>query len=135
MKRIAILVLALVGICLGPVRAQESALTETSDDPGLPGWERTANVGVREGALRIEPDGYASHGGGWSELALSLRARRTGGDFLSIRYAAGDAGSYLFGFGDEQLGLVREAEGASVELAERTQPTRRTSGSGRLLPW
>jgi photosystem II stability/assembly factor-like uncharacterized protein len=123
MKRLFILVLLTGLLCLSSVHAQDGGLSETFDNPELPGWERSPNASVVNGVLRVEPEGFAFHGGAWSDLTLSVGTRRTGGGFLDIRYSVSDSGAYFFGFGDEQLGLVHDAPDAPVELVIHPQPT------------
>jgi photosystem II stability/assembly factor-like uncharacterized protein len=122
MKRSVIVFLAIGLLCMSSVCAQDGELHETFNDPDLPGWEHSSGVSVVQGVLRVESEGFAFHGGQWRELTLSVRARRTGGGYLGIRYSVTDSGAYFFGFGDQQLGLVRDAAGALTELAVNPQP-------------
>ncbi|MCU0612136.1 MAG: YCF48-related protein [Candidatus Eisenbacteria bacterium] len=90
---------------------------ESFDDPSLAGWETSPGVSVVDGALSIPSDGFAFQPGRWSEFSLSVRARRSGGGLLGIRYVSTDAGGYLLSLGEEGASLSRESEGSSGELA------------------
>ena len=116
-----------------PVSAQEPALTETFDDPALPGWEHSPGVAVVEGVLRVEPGNFCFHGGEWGDFTLTLRARllppEVGGDqggagegALVISYRVSDAGAYHVLVEGNRLALQREAGGDVVELAATSLP-------------
>lgn len=123
MKRLAFFILALVLACLSNAHAQDGNLRETFDDPTLPGWELSPEASVSEGVLHLNPWGFAFRGSRWSDLALSLRARRMGDGDLTIQYRATDTGSYVFSFGNESVTLQREKAGAFIELATAPVPT------------
>lgn len=61
--RAALLVTSLVALASPaiPVLGQEQAFTETFDDPALSRWEHSPDAAVVDGALRIEPGGFAFH--------------------------------------------------------------------------
>ncbi len=112
------LVMALLFLLVVTVRAQDGgSFQETFDDPTLLGWEYSPGVSVVDGVLRVESDGFAFHSGQWPDLTLSLRARRTGAGFLTIRYSVSDTGAYNFGFGDKGMALLRNEGGTGTELA------------------
>jgi len=96
--------------------AQDGGFTETFDDPSLPGWEHSPNVGVINGVLRIEPGGFALRPGQWNDFTLSMRAKRIGNGFLATHYRASGQGAYIFSFGDVYLSLGRESSGAVREI-------------------
>jgi len=78
-----------------PARApqpQQPDLTETFDDPALPGWEHSPNAQVVDGVLRIGPGGFAFHPGRWADLTLELSAQFVSETTLEIGYLATDQG-------------------------------------------
>ena len=97
------------------LQAEETALTETFDNPVLPDWEYSPGVTVADGVLRIEPDNSAYHPGEWDDLTLSVIARRTGeGEaVLLVNYCVSDAGDYALHLGPDFVALHR----AGAELA------------------
>jgi hypothetical protein len=69
--------------CIASVQAQTETLTETFDDPALPGWERTQGAHIEEGILHIEPGHFAALSGDWRAFTLVIRLRRFGqGEFV-----------------------------------------------------
>ena len=73
------LILILLLLISAPLHAQDGGLQETFDDPALPGWEHSENVTVADGVLRVETGGFAFFfSDQWSDLTLTLRARRVG---------------------------------------------------------
>lgn len=97
------------------LQAEEPVLTETFDNPTLPGWEHSPGVAVVDGVLRIEPDNFAFYPGEWGDLTLSVIARRTGeGEaVLLVNYCVSDAGDYAVHLGPDFVALHR----AGAELA------------------
>jgi len=130
----ALAVLAALLWLPGPGQAQEGGLSESFDDPALPGWERSPTVVVADGVLRVPPDSFAFRGGRWEDFTLSLRARRGGGGFLAIHYRATDEGAYVFSFGDTQVALQREGRGGGSSWARHPPPRRQRSGSKSPSP-
>ena len=97
LRRASVLLAVLVLLLGSPVPAWGQggeAWRETFDDPALPGWEHTPNVTAEGGFLRVEPDGFAFHGGVWQEGTLSILARFQGDANVVFSFRAGDVGSY-----------------------------------------
>jgi photosystem II stability/assembly factor-like uncharacterized protein len=101
-------------------QAQEPALTETFDDPALPGWEHTPGASVVDGALRIEPGNSALHRGEWGDLTLTARIRPSSEGDIAIIYRASDAGAYIVVVGVGSVECQREAQGQLVKLGKAT---------------
>jgi photosystem II stability/assembly factor-like uncharacterized protein len=97
---------------------QQPGLTETFDDPALPGWEHSPGVQVLDGALHIDPGGFAFHPGGWEDLTLHLRLRRLGEGTVSIEYRATDLSAYVLTIGAEMF-AVQQREGSEISDLER----------------
>jgi len=57
---VALLPLMMVFSLVRSTKAQGSGFTDTFDDPSLSGWEHSPNATVVNGALRIEPGGFAA---------------------------------------------------------------------------
>jgi len=117
---LSVLIVWLTFILAGRVDAQGVApLTETFDDPGLPGWERSPDVAVVDGVLHVEPGGFAFHPGEWNDFALSVRMRWPGeGEAaLTLTYRTSDAGEYALVLNRDQLALQRRVGGAPADLA------------------
>jgi photosystem II stability/assembly factor-like uncharacterized protein len=100
----------------GPIRGQETVLTETFDDASLPEWEHPPEVAVVDGVLRVPAPGFAFRGGLWADLTLSARARYTGQGDLLIVYRWSDAGEYRARLGGDSVALQRVAGSATTEL-------------------
>lgn len=100
-----------------PASGQEPVLTETFDDPTLPGWEHTPEVEVVDGVLRVPALGFAFHGGLWSDLSLTVRARCSGHGDLTILYRWSDVGEYRVRLDGDSVTLQRTAAGLSADLA------------------
>jgi hypothetical protein len=94
MRRLSFIfvVMILLSSRLGSIQAQDDSLGESFDDPTLPGWEYSPGVSVVDGILRVPPGEFAFRGGRWSDLTLSVRARRTGDGYLTIQYLVTDTG-------------------------------------------
>jgi len=117
--------LLVVFLIVLPVRAQEPGLTETFDNPTLPGWEHSPGVTVADGVLQIKPGNFCFHGGAWRDFTFTLRARFQGEGALVISYRAGDAGAYHLLITGEEWTLQREAGGIVTDLATAAAPTSR----------
>jgi len=98
------------------LQAHQTVLTESFDDPALPGWEHLPNAVVVDGVLRIEPGNFAIHGGDWGDLTLTVRVRRYGDGALVVNYRASDAGVYHVLVAGDVLALQREACDVVSEL-------------------
>lgn len=97
--------------------AQENGLTETFDDPAMPGWDHTPGVTVEDGVLRIQPSNFASRHGTWADYTLSVRFRISGGGAFVISFHSGDQGAYHLLFDTLHMVLQRESQGRVDELA------------------
>lgn len=89
-----------------PVQAQEGGFTETFDDPSLAGWEIDLAT-VKDGILRIEPDGFAYRDGQWGDFTLSLVARYNDGGSLRVDYRSSRDGTYVLYIGGGFVSLAR----------------------------
>jgi photosystem II stability/assembly factor-like uncharacterized protein len=115
----ASIILGMVG---GSAHAQEGGLVETFDDPTLPRWEHSPNAQVIDGALRIDPPGFAFHPGRWADLTLEVSARFLADTTLGIGYSSTDQGEYTLRIEPGRLTLQRNgSQLAEVEL-ERVPP-------------
>jgi hypothetical protein len=95
---------------------QAETLTETFDDPALPGWERTQGVHIEEGILHIEPGHFAALGGDWSELTIVIRLRRFGEGEFVVSYQNSESRAYHALIGNGFTTLQRETNGIVTEL-------------------
>ena len=115
---ITMLTATLLTVCLivSPVSAQEGegGSIETFDDSELPGWERSPEVTVTDGTMKINPGSFAFKGGAWADLTLSVKVRYTGPGVIIIHYCASDTGSY---------NLHITEEGAMLERVENEVPS------------
>jgi hypothetical protein len=123
MKTICVLRVALVLACLTPlaslatfVHAREPVLTDTFDDPSLPGWEHSPAATVVQGALRIEPGGFAMHVAFWQDFMLTVRVRYTGEGDLLIRYRWTEDGNYAVRLSPDALAVQRQLLGPPTDL-------------------
>lgn len=111
-------VVALATMLFSPLaQAQADGLTETFDDPSLPGWERSASARVVDGQLIIEGDGYAMHGGAWQDSTTRVRFRWVGSGAGAVGYQTSDAGSYAVRFSEEGLQLLLNQGDQSIAFA------------------
>ncbi|MEN8173355.1 MAG: family 16 glycoside hydrolase [Chloroflexota bacterium] len=114
-----IAMLLLVGIVLlliSPSIAQEGGFRSSFDNPELPDWEQTDNVMVIDGALFIEGNGFALHGGMWSDILAELRFKWVGNGAVAFHYQAGDGGSFMVHLGNEGIRLLVDQPGELIEL-------------------
>lgn len=70
----------------GPALAQEGGFTESFDDATLPGWERSGEAVVVDGALRLAPGSFALRTGDWSVSSLSVRMKVEGEGEVMLHY-------------------------------------------------
>ena len=98
------------------VHAQEGGLTEPFEDPALPGWEHNPNAIAADGVLRLEEGGFAIHGGGWIDVDITLRMRRSGGEEFILLFQTSEGNSYILVIGTDFMILQRESAGNLVEL-------------------
>ncbi len=110
---------------------QQPDLSETFDDPALPGWERTPNAIVADGVLRIQGEGYAIRPEAQVSGGIILRLRYEGDGFLEVRYRMSEAGMYILRLTSEELLLVRDSGDRQVTLA--SAPSALTVGDWWLL--
>ncbi|MFQ6101354.1 MAG: family 16 glycoside hydrolase [Anaerolineae bacterium] len=120
-----VLVLLLASPLAGRVGAQAPGLTETFDDPALPGWEHSPGVHVADGVLHLEPGTFAFHPGEWEDFTLTLRLRLSGEGGLAIGYRTGDAGTYHLLLTGGHLAVQRETGSDIAELAAAEAPVPR----------
>jgi len=116
-RTLLLISLALLLIPSPPAHAQGPVITETFDDPALPGWEHSPGAAVVDGVLRVEPGNFAFHEGEWDDFTLTFHMRRSGEGVVAITYRASARGGYILLIGDNLMALQREAEGAVADLA------------------
>jgi photosystem II stability/assembly factor-like uncharacterized protein len=115
--RFLVLTLGLLALIVLTVQAQENVLTETFDDPEMPGWEYSPSAEVVDGVLRIEEGGFAFRGGDWKNIEMSFRVKREGvGEVIAFFQNAGGQ-TYILVLGGNFVLLQRESVGQMVELA------------------
>jgi len=90
-----------------PRQLQQPDLTETFDDPALPGWEHSPDAQAVDGVLRIGPDGFAFHPGPWGDLTLRVSAQFVAETTLEIGYAASEQGEYTLRVEPGRMTLLR----------------------------
>jgi hypothetical protein len=115
----------IIALFVIPAAAQGEGFTETFDDTNLEGWERSPEVIVSDGVLRIAPGNFAARMGSWDNFDLSLKIRFDSTGESEVQYHATEAGSYLLVFTPDRLILLRTAgpeseptELGSAELGE-----------------
>ncbi len=118
-KGIAVLGIVSVVLLLvapAPVEAQQEGFHEAFDDPTLAGWERSREVVVADGVLRMNPGSFALRAGDWSEIDLSLRIRYTGPGEIWVNYYFRDEAKYGVLLTDHLLLLERAQRGSPLEM-------------------
>jgi photosystem II stability/assembly factor-like uncharacterized protein len=124
MKPIRVLRALLILVCLtplaalpSPVAAQEPVFAETFSDATLPAWEHSPNATVVDGALRIEPGGFAMHVAFWADFVLNVRVRYTGEGNLVIRYRWSEDANYAVRLRPDAMTVQRQLLGPATDLA------------------
>jgi hypothetical protein len=97
--------------------AQEILFAEPFDDPAMPGWEHSGNTFIEENHLAIRGEGFAMHGGFWSEATYSLRFQRQGQGGMAFHYQVSEQGSYVLFMGAENIQLSVGQQGRQTEMA------------------
>ena len=97
----------LVLLLVVPAWAQGGDFTEDFEDPALPGWERSPDVIIVEGALRISNGNFAFKMGEWRDYTLTIRFRANGPGDVSVHYYARDEGRYQLHILPEEVILER----------------------------
>jgi len=105
-------------ILASPALGQEIALSETFDDPALPGWEHSPDATVVHGVLRIEPDGFVEHSAFWADLMLTVTVRCTDDADLLIRYRWSEDANYTVRISRPFVTLQRQELGPPTDLGE-----------------
>ena len=95
---------------LGTAAAQGENLRDAFDDASLPGWERSPNVAVVDGALQIPPGGFAARFGSWPEPTLTIQVKIAVGGQAAIGYSFRDSGHYRLAVSPDELVLERVQE-------------------------
>lgn len=121
-KTISLIVLLLssaliIALFIVPVGAQGGSFTETFDDTQLPGWERSPEVIVNNGVLRVAPGNFAARMGVWGNFDLSFKLRYDLPGETEIHYHATESGSYMLVFTSDRL-LLLKGSGPGTESAE-----------------
>ncbi len=118
-----LLALLLTGALALSAAAQGEGFSETFDNPELPGWERSPEVIVSGGVLRIAPANFAARFGSWRDFDLAVRLRCSGAGETHLNYHATDNGSYLLVLADEGATLLKTRPQAEpAELARANAP-------------
>jgi uncharacterized protein (TIGR03382 family) len=125
--RVLRVILALAGLMLivslaPPALGQELVFTETFDDPTLTRWERSPNAVVVDGALHIEPGGFAFHPARWSDMTLVVRARCLGDGELLVRYRWSEDANYAVRLSPGLVAVQRQLLGSATDLGTTTAP-------------
>jgi photosystem II stability/assembly factor-like uncharacterized protein len=89
------------------VQPEQPLFSETFDDPALPGWERSPDAEVLNGALHIGPGGFAFHPGPWADMVLEISARFVAETALEIGYSASEEGEYALRIESGHVSLQR----------------------------
>jgi hypothetical protein len=113
---LGIIFVALLLVAPAPVEAQQEGFHEAFDDPTLPGWERSREVVVADGVLRMNPGSFALRAGDWSEIDLSIRIRYTGPGEIWVNYYFRDEAKYGVALTDHLLFLERAQRGSPREM-------------------
>lgn len=114
-KRVTVLGIVLVAALLvtqAPAEAQQEGFREVFDDPTLPGWERSREVVVADGVLRMNPGSFALRVGDWSEIDMSVRVRFSGPGEIWVNYYFRDEAKYGVLLTDRLI-LLEKAQGGS----------------------
>jgi len=126
LRMIALLILfGLILFPLSTLLAQESGFTETFNDPKLPNWERSPSANVADGVLRIDPNGYVLHSGGWGDLNLAVRASLVGEGFVAVSYRVTEIGDYSIYISEDKITLQKAGEPIAQEMIAYIPPGER----------
>jgi photosystem II stability/assembly factor-like uncharacterized protein len=102
---------------LSSTLAQDGGVHETFDNPDLPGWERSPDVTVADGIVRLSPNNFLAVPGVWGDFTLRIRLRRISGDGdLLMLYRASDTASNQLSIHGSGFTLGRTDAGAFNEL-------------------
>lgn len=115
-----LLVMALLFSPMGLVIAQGGGFSETFDDPTLPGWEKSNEAIVVNGALQMAPGSFVLHIGDWSEIDLTVKMKYSGEGNVVIHYYFRDRAGYILNLTDGSIGLERERDGTRSTLGSGT---------------
>ncbi len=111
-----LLIVALTILFPPPGAAQEDGFKDTFDDPTLPEWERTREVIVTDGVLRMNPGSFALRFGDWSDITLTVRVKYTGSGEVFVNYYFRDEGKYGLMLRDGAIALEKEQRGSPTPL-------------------
>jgi hypothetical protein len=111
-----IMLVALLLIVRAPAEAQGEGFHEAFDDPTLVGWERSREVVVADGVLRMSPGSFALRAGDWSEIDMSVRVKYTGPGEIWVNYYFRDEAKYGVLLTDRLILLERAYHGSPSEL-------------------
>jgi hypothetical protein len=118
-KRVMVLGILLIAVLLvahAPAEAQQEGFHETFDDPTLAGWERSREVVVADGVLRMNPGSFALRAGDWSEIDMSIRIRYTGPGEIWVNYYFRDEAKYGVLLTDRLILLEKAQHGSPSEM-------------------
>jgi hypothetical protein len=99
--------LLLIVLLVAPVWAQDGDFEEDFEGSDLTGWERSPDVIVVDGALRVSAGGFAFKSGFWENFTLTLRVRTNGYGDVNIHYYARDESRYQLHLLPEEIILDR----------------------------
>jgi hypothetical protein len=100
----------------GPAFAQAEGFSEDFEDPSLPGWEKSSDSIVVNGALQMSPGSFALHIGDWSDINLTLKLKYSGEGEIFINYYFRDINRYHLALGKGRISLEKNRDGSTTPL-------------------
>jgi hypothetical protein len=92
-----------------PAWAQGGDFKEDFEDSELDGWERSPDVIIVDGALRISAGGFAFKMGDWEDFTLTLRVKTSGPGDVNLHYYAREESRYQIHILPEEIILERRS--------------------------
>lgn len=115
---ISILITAALVVVPATFAQGEEGFTETFDDPSLPGWEKSREAIVTEGALHMTPGSFALHIGDWTEITLTVKVKYSGEGVTVVNYYFRDEGKYGLFLNTGRVRLEKEQQQSPALLGE-----------------
>ncbi|MFN2148382.1 MAG: hypothetical protein ACK2T2_08305 [Anaerolineales bacterium] len=110
------LVVTLVALgTIAVVDAQEDEFRETFDDPSLPGWELSPQAAVFDGALHLDPGGFAFLP--LSSQSIRVRLVRLGQAQVQVHYQRTESSAYFLSIRPDSMAVFQEGSGQVKEVA------------------
>lgn len=120
-KRASALLFLLVAVLVvapAIVDAQGEGFHESFDDPTLMGWERSREVVVVDGVLRMSPGSFALKAGDWSDIDMSIRIMYFGPGEIWVNYYFRDQAKYGVLITENLMLLERTEHGSAREMGK-----------------